>query len=168
MARSQMTVLDALALRLASDPDGPYLDFEGVTYTARQMDDESTRIAHALAGLGLGHGDRVATLIENRAEQVVSFFAVLKLGAIQVPINTAYKGDFLRHQIVDSGATVFIVQGDFASRAVEVVGETPDLAHCVVVDQPDAVIDALPVHAWHDLLAQGTTTPIDSSGVRPR
>ena len=67
-------------------------------------------------------------MIENRAEQVVSFFAVLKLGAIQVPINTAYKGDFLRHQIVDSGATVFIVQGDFASRAVEVVGETPDLA----------------------------------------
>ena len=44
----------------------------------------------------------------------------LKLGAIQVPINTAYKGEFLRHQLYDSGAKVFIVQGDYASRAAEV------------------------------------------------
>ena len=82
--------------------------------------------------LGVGHGDRVATLLENRAEQVVSFFAALKLGAVQVPINTAYKGEFLRHQLADSGAKVFIVQGDFASRAVEVVGAetTPD-AHAL-------------------------------------
>src|SRR2546423_3300319 len=104
------------------------------------MDEESTRLAHALAGIGVGHGDRVATLLGNRPEQVVSFFAALKLGAVQVPINTAYKGEFLRHQLADSGARAFIVQGDFASRAVEVVNDsaTPDLAQVVVVDPPDA------------------------------
>ena len=66
---------------------------------------------------------------------------------MQVPINTAYKGEFLRHQLADSGAKVFIVQGDFASRAVEVVGDetTPALTHCIIVDPPDAVIDARPV-----------------------
>ena len=123
-------MLDALAHRLAADPDGPYLDF-----ARRQRDSRPARwtrsrprIAHALAALGVGHGDRVATLLENRAEQVISFFAALKLGAIQVPINTAYKGEFLRHLLADSGAKVFVVQGDFASRAVEVVGAetTPD------------------------------------------
>src|SRR2546423_9289227 len=107
------------------------------------MDEASTRLAHALAGMGVGHGDRVATLLGNRAEQVVSFFAALKLGAVQVPINTAYKGDFLRHQLADSGAGVFIVQGEWASRAVEVIGDsTPDLGHVIVVDAPHAVIDA--------------------------
>jgi hypothetical protein len=40
MARPQTTVLEALARRLDDDPDGPYLDFEGVTYTAREMDRE--------------------------------------------------------------------------------------------------------------------------------
>ena len=84
-----------------------------VAYTAREMDAEATRLAHALSALGVGHGDRVATLLDNRAEQVVSFFAALKLGAVQVPINTAYKGEFLRHQLSDSGAKVFIVQGDY-------------------------------------------------------
>ena len=119
MTRPQTTVLAALAERLPSDPDGPYLDFssagESVKLTGREMDRESNRLAHTLRELGVEHGDRVATLLENRAEQVVSFFAALKLGAVQVPINTAYKGEFLRHQLADSGAKVFVVQGDFAS-----------------------------------------------------
>ena len=168
MTRPQTTVLDVLAARVASDPDSLYLDFEGEQYSARRMDDESTRLAHALRSLGVERGDRVATLLENRAEQVVSFFATGKLGAIQVPINTAYKGDFLRHQLVDSGAKVFIVQGDFASRAVEVVGpDTPELARCITVGSPDAVVDAVPTDAWLELLARGDNGPIDTSAVRP-
>jgi carnitine-CoA ligase len=169
MARAQTTVLEALAQRLASDPDGLYLDFEGTQYTARAMDLESTRLAHALASLGLAHGDRLATLLDNRAEQVVSFFAALKLGAVQVPINTAYKGEFLRHQLADSGAKIFIVQGDYVSRAAEVVGEqtTPGLTHCIMVDPPDAVVDAVPAIRWADALARGGDEPIDVSQVRP-
>src|SRR5579862_7626627 len=133
------------------------------------MDAESTRLAHALSALGLGHGDRLATLLDNRAEQVVSFFAALKLGAVQVPINTAYKGEFLRHQLADSGALVFIVQGDYASRAAETVGAatTPAVAHCITVDPPDAVIDVVPTASWAEALASGNDTPIDTSQVRP-
>jgi crotonobetaine/carnitine-CoA ligase len=174
MTRTQTTVLEALVRRLASDPDGPYLDFANtevgnVQYTAREMDAESTRLAHALIGLGVGHGDRVATLLDNRAEQVVSFFAALKLGAVQVPINTGYKGEFLRHQLADSGARVFVVQGDYASRAVETIGAdtTPEVAHCIVVDHPDAVIDAVPTIAWADAVAGASDAPIDTSQVRP-
>ena len=93
---------------------------------------------------------------------------MLKLGAVQVPINTGYKGDFLQHQLVDSGAKVFICQGDFASRAVEVVGrDTPDITNVIVVDAPDAVIEAVPALAWDDLLANGSGDAIDVSGVRP-
>jgi crotonobetaine/carnitine-CoA ligase len=172
--RPQTTVLEALTKRLATDPDGPYLDFANsetgnVAYTAREMDVASTRVAHALTTLGVGHGDRVATLLDNRAEQVVSFFAALKLGAVQVPINTGYKGEFLRHQLADSGATVFIVQGDYASRAVETVGPdtTPAVAHCIVVDPPDAVIDVVPTVDWEVALAAASDTPIDTSQVRP-
>src|ERR1700704_3165405 len=161
-ARPQTTVLEALARRLDVDPDSPYLDFEGTEYSARRMDAESDRLPHALAGFGVEKGDRVATLLENSPAQVVTFFAALKLGAVQVPINTAYKGDFLRHQLADAGARVFIVQGDFASRASEVIATTttPGLAHVVVVDPPDAVIDAVPTHAWPDVLATADNSVI--------
>jgi carnitine-CoA ligase len=168
VTRPQTTVLEALERRLADDPDGAYLDFEGVQFTAREMDAIANRVAHSLAGMGVAHGDRVATLLENRSEQVVTFFAALKLGAIQVPINTAYKGDFLRHQLADSGAKVFVVQGDFASRAVEVVGDTtPDLTHCITVDPPDAVIDARPTATWQDLLDAGDPGPVEGVTVQP-
>jgi crotonobetaine/carnitine-CoA ligase len=169
MTRPQTTVPEALARRLASDPDGPYLDFEGVRFTAREMDLASNRLAHALAGMGVGHGDRVATLLENRAEQVISFFAALKLGAIQVPINTAYKGEFLRHQLADSGAKVLVIQGDFAGRAVDVVDDanTPNLTHCITVDRPDAVLDARPTVAWDEALARGRDDPVEGVAVRP-
>jgi crotonobetaine/carnitine-CoA ligase len=167
MSRPQTTVLAALASRLEANPDGPYLDFEGFTYTAAEMDRAANRVAHALAGIGVRHGDRVATLLENGPEQVISFFAALKLGAIQVPINTAYKGDFLRHQLADSGARVFIVQGDFASRGAEVISSaaTPDLEHAIVVGAPDAVIDAVPTTSWADLGDDDSS--IDASEVRP-
>jgi carnitine-CoA ligase len=174
MTRPQTSVLAALAERVGSDPDGPYLDFSNsgddvVQLTAREMDLASNRLAHSLAELGVTHGDRVATLLENRAEQVVSFFGALKLGAVQVPINTAYKGEFLRHQLTDSGAKVFIVQGDFASRAVEVVGDgaTPELTHCITVDPPDAVIDARPTIPWQDALAAGSDEPVAGVTVEP-
>jgi carnitine-CoA ligase len=167
-ARPQTTVLEALARRLDADPDGPYLDFEGDEYTARRMDAESNRLAHALSGLGVAKGDRVATLLENGAAQVVTFFAALKLGAIQVPVNTAYKGDFLRHQLADSGSKVVVVQGDFAGRVAPVAGaDVPELEAAVVVGPPDEVIDAVPARDWDQLLASSSDEPAPDASVRP-
>jgi crotonobetaine/carnitine-CoA ligase len=165
------TVLDALATRMQADPDGPYLDFDGVALTAREMDQHANRIAHQLAALGVGRGDRVATLLENSPEQVMSFFAAAKLGAIQVPINTAYKGEFLRHVLGDSGAAVMIVQGELAGRVAELVPtaatDLPELKAVVVVGATDAAIDGLPVHAWAELLASGSDAAPPDPGLRP-
>jgi crotonobetaine/carnitine-CoA ligase len=165
------TVLDALATRLRIDPDGPYLDFDGVALTAREMDRHANRIAHQLSALGVGRGDRVATLLENSPEQVMSFFAAAKLGAIQVPINTAYKGEFLRHVLADSGAAVMLVQGELASRMADLSPTAatglPELKAVVVVGATDATIDGLPVHDWAELLATGSDEPPPDPGLRP-
>lgn len=169
----QNTVLDALAGRLAADPDGPYLDFDGVALTAREMDRAANRAAHALAGLGVGRGDRVATLLENSAEQVVTFFAALKLGAVQVPINTAYKGSFLSHVVADSGARVVISQADLADRLVEICPpeetepEFPELRAIVVVGVVPPEPVGVPVSEWAPLLAAAPDTPPADAGVRP-
>jgi crotonobetaine/carnitine-CoA ligase len=164
--RATTTVLDALAGRLARDPDGPYLDFEGRGLTAAELDALSGRMAAALADLGLRASDRVATLLENGPEQVLSFFAALKLGAVQVPINTAYKGDFLRHQLVDSGARVLVVQGDFAARVAALDPLPPDLRAVVAVGTPDAAIVGAPVHDWDAVLAR-TPEPAPAVPVGP-
>src|SRR6478736_4785030 len=162
---TQATILDALAGRLATDPDGPYLDFDGVALTAREMERAANRAANGLAGLGVGRGDRVATLLENSAEQVISFFAALKLGAIQVPINTAYKGEFLRHVLADCGARVVVTQASLAARVAEVCGDPagreslPELRAVVVVGPTDGVDIGIAAEDWESLLAAGSDAP---------
>lgn len=168
----ETTVLDAMATRLAEDPDGRYLDFDGVELSARAMDQAANRIAHGLADLGVRRGDRVATLLENSPEQVVSFFAALKLGAIQVPINTAYKGEFLRHVLADSGARIVVVQGSLASRVAEVCAgdvatDLPELQAVVVVGPTDASLAGVPTADWEGLDAAGSNDPPPSVEVAP-
>jgi len=163
----QTTVLAALAHRLDTDPDGPYLDFEGVAFSAREMDVASNRLAHAFAARGVGKGDRVATLLENSPEQVITFFSALKLGAVQVPINTAYKGEFLRHQLSDSGSKLVVTQETLVDhfKTIE-ASEMPELTVGVVVG--GGALGAVPEsHEWDAFIATGTDGPVDDAGVRP-
>ena len=74
----------------------------------RSLDDESSRLAAGLAGLGVSKGDRVAYYLQNSPSLVVSFYGILKAGAVPVPCNPMYQADELSHQLNDSGATTII------------------------------------------------------------
>jgi crotonobetaine/carnitine-CoA ligase len=148
----QHTLNEVLARRLDADPDGPFLDLVGRPYTAADIDDQATRLAASLAELGVARGDRVASLLENGPAAVVTVFAAAKLGAVSVPINTAYKGEFLAHQLADSASSFLIVQGDLAHRAAAVAGGLPDLRGVIVEGEPDEAIGATAQHDWTALL----------------
>src|SRR5271165_2080479 len=85
-----------------ASPDRVYLDFAGDEFTYARMAAEVESLARGLHALGLTRGDRAVTLLESGPNAMISWFAINRLGAIHVPINTAYKGDYLRHQINDS------------------------------------------------------------------
>jgi carnitine-CoA ligase len=164
----QQTLLDLLDRRLEQDPDGPFLDCCGTPYTAAELDRESNRVANALAGLGVRHGSTVATILENGPAAVLSWFAIHKLGAISVPVNTALKGPLLRHQLTDADTAVVIVQEDLADRPLEVVDSIDTVRHIVVAGDPAQAVRsgvAAAVHAWDDLLGADDTRP--SVLVRP-
>jgi crotonobetaine/carnitine-CoA ligase len=110
-------------------PDRVFLDFEGRKYTYSEMAGEIEKVARGLHLLGIKHGDRVATLLETGPDGVVAWFAINRLGAVNVPINTAYMGDFLRHQVNDSGARIVICENEFVSRFVALAGELPTVGH---------------------------------------
>jgi crotonobetaine/carnitine-CoA ligase len=153
----QLTLRVLLERRLASDPDGEYLDVCATKLSVRQVHDTANRLANALAELGVEPGDRVATLIENSPEATLSWWGTVQAGGIGVPINTAYKGEYLRHQLADSGSKVVIVEASLAERLAPVFDQIDELAHLVVIgDAPD-----LPgnVHRWEDLLTADDRAP---------
>ncbi|SEF58851.1 crotonobetaine/carnitine-CoA ligase [Thermomonospora echinospora] len=158
----QHTLLDLLERRLARDPDGPFLDCCGTPYTAAELDRESNRVANALADLGVGHGSTVATILDNGAAAVLSWFAIHKLGAISVPVNTALKGPLLRHQLTDADTAVVIVQDDLAERPLEILDSIDSVRHLVVVGDHGPVGRAgtrAKIHAWADLTGADDRRP---------
>lgn len=154
----QLTLQVLLERRVASDPDGEYLDVCGASLSARRVDGDASRLANALAELGVRPGDRVATLLENSPEAVLAWWGTIKAAAVAVPVNTAYKGEYLRHQLQDSGARVLIVQHDLAERADAVVDRLDQLEHLVVIGEA-TLGTAKPVHAWTQLLEAGGAAP---------
>ena len=159
----QDTVLDLLAGRLESDPDREYLDVGGVKSSAADVADIAGRVAGGLASFGVQRGDRVATLIENSSEAMLAWWGIVAGGGVAVPINTAYKGEYLRHQLADSGAKVLIVESDLADRAERIVDDIPSLEHVVVLGAADPCV-ATPLHRWDELLA---ASPLPFADVRP-
>jgi crotonobetaine/carnitine-CoA ligase len=162
MSGGQATVPGLLAQRLESDPHGEYLDVCGTKVTAAEVATTANRLANALAEMGVRPGDRVATLVENSVEATLAWWGIVRGGAVAVPINTAYKGEYLRHQLADSGSKVLVVEAALADRAARVADQTPDLAHVIVIDQPGGALHAMPratVHAWADVLGADDAEP---------
>jgi carnitine-CoA ligase len=126
--RAWRTIPARLEYWAQHDPDRPFLqcgadDSPWLSYADVHL--QSDALAGALAELGIVHGDRVAIVLPNRIEYLLAFFALAKLGAIHIPVNPYLKGDFLFHQLNDSGAKALI-------------GDTPALVHV------DAMRDRLP------------------------
>ncbi|MEO6956647.1 MAG: AMP-binding protein [Antricoccus sp.] len=105
-----MATLGGQLVRSASSyPDKTALVFGDNERTYRQLNAEVNQYAHALLGLGVRAGDRVALMSGNSDRFILAMYAVLKIGGIFVPINpraTAYE---LRHLLADSGATVLLL-----------------------------------------------------------
>jgi crotonobetaine/carnitine-CoA ligase len=158
------TLVELLDARLRSAPDDLYLDVAGTELSAADVADRAGCIAACLADLGVGPGDRVASLLENSPEAVLAWWGTVWAGAVAVPINTAYKGDYLRHQLADAGARVLIVQGDLAERAARVAPEVDALEHVIVIGDGPTDYPSATAHRWDALLE---ADPVGAADVRP-
>lgn len=127
MAAGAQTIPALMRKACQEWPDNPFLDFSGEKYTYAQTAHEAGRVAAGLRELGVGPGDRVCSILDNRPDAIFLWFAVNALGAIYVPINTDYKGEYLRHQIGDADASLIVVEADYADRVFAVAESLPNL-----------------------------------------
>ncbi|MGD1993825.1 MAG: AMP-binding protein, partial [Anaerolineae bacterium] len=85
-------------------PDHVAMIFQDGKVTYQELDEASDRIAAALADMGIEKGDRVAILMANCPQFVISFFGILKAGGTVVACNPLYAPPELEHQLNDCGA----------------------------------------------------------------
>jgi acyl-CoA synthetase (AMP-forming)/AMP-acid ligase II len=80
-----------------------------------EVDAESDRLAGVLAARGVRPGDRVAIMMENVPGWPLSWLAILKAGAITVPVNVRYGAADLEHVLRDSGAVTTLTTAEHAA-----------------------------------------------------
>ncbi|MFG2132154.1 amino acid adenylation domain-containing protein [Streptomyces sp. NPDC048751] len=134
------TVASLFAARAAATPGAPAVTGGGVTLSYAELDARTNRLARRLAGAGVVPGDRVAILQERSVDLIVSTLAVLKAGAVYVPLDVRYPAPRLELIVEETGCGVLL-----ADRALAGV----EFGHTAEVIVVDAEQDAADVAA-HD------------------
>ncbi|MGQ4808208.1 Crotonobetaine/carnitine--CoA ligase [Candidatus Entotheonellaceae bacterium PAL068K] len=115
--------------------DKPFVQFEDQEpHTFAAMDQSAHRVANALAGLGVQHGDRVLVMVPNSIAFLQAWFGINRLGAMLVPINTAYKGAFLEHVINNAAARLMIIDRAYVPILQAIEAHVPRLETAIIVD----------------------------------
>ncbi|MCZ4279186.1 long-chain fatty acid--CoA ligase [Kiloniella laminariae] len=103
------------------------VEFLGRDYSYREILDQVHRVAAGLQRQGVKKGDRVVLFLPNSPYFVVSYYAILKIGAVVVNSNPLYAESELEHQLKDSGAEVLITIDikELCQKAIKQLGRTP-------------------------------------------
>ncbi|MGA5467200.1 AMP-binding protein, partial [Mycobacterium sp. NPDC050041] len=110
------TIAGLFADQVARSADAVAVTFEGRSWTYRELDLASNRLAHLLVGLGAAPGEFVAVMFPRSATAVIAILAVLKAGAGYLPIDPAAPDERIEFMIGDAGAVLAVIDAESASR----------------------------------------------------
>jgi acetyl-CoA synthetase len=124
--------------RWAGDAGRPALLWEDEsgetrTYTFAQLLSAANRLSNALVHLGIERGDRVALILPQRPETVVTYLACFQMGAVAVPLSFLFGPEALRYRLADSGARAVVVDADTAVNLAAVRASLEALEHVIGV-----------------------------------
>lgn len=114
-------------------PDKPFVStISGEKLTYAETLTLTERRAAGLTALGVTKGDRVLLIMDNSIDLIISWFAINLIGAVEVPSNTANRGTSLAHTANNSGATVAIIDTQYAPALNDVASELKTVGTVVV------------------------------------
>ncbi len=129
-----------------------------VNLTYRELEALVNTFANALQELGVSKGQKVCLFMTNRAEYVISWFAVTRVGAIVSPINPSYKDREVSYQIDNSESVAVIVQQNLLPLVEARRADMPHLQHVIVVGAEQQHLSSN-VYAFSQLVRNHLPTP---------
>ena len=149
-----------LARTARRHPHRPAIKQEGGVLTWRELDRESSRVAHVLQSRGVRRGDAVAVALDNRPELLILVAAAAKLGAVASMINVQQRRAALLHSLTVTPHRCYVVGDEVLPAFLEVRAELPARELLRVADagraEPPADLDAF------DLLAAARGAPMST------
>jgi acyl-CoA synthetase (AMP-forming)/AMP-acid ligase II len=115
-------------------PDAPAVVQGERRVTYREVEDRASRLASALAGLGVGPDTKVALFLHNCAEYMELLFALSKLRAVPANVNFRYLGDELTQLVDNADAEVLVHHASLHDRVDAAVDHMLGVRHTVEID----------------------------------
>ncbi|UTR05236.1 long-chain fatty acid--CoA ligase [Alkalihalobacillus sp. LMS6] len=106
-------------------PEHEAVHFLGKSMTYEDLHNEALRFANQLVKLGVKKGDRVAVMLPNSPQSIISYYGILMAGGIVVQVNPLYVERELQHQLSDSGAKLILCLNSVLPRVQKVMDQTP-------------------------------------------
>jgi malonyl-CoA/methylmalonyl-CoA synthetase len=100
-----------IAASLRTHATRAVLDSEHRQFTGTQLDQQVGRYAAALRSLGLASGERLAAQVDKSVDNVVLYLACLRLGAVYLPLNTAYQSSEVEYFLHDARPRMLVTTG---------------------------------------------------------
>ena len=116
---SPVTIADIVEGFAREKPDNPVIFYQDEIVTYRALDKSANRYANWARAQGIGLGDVVALLMENRPDYIMAWLGLVKLGAVVALINTNLRGQPLAHSISIAGAKHLILGAEMADTYAE-------------------------------------------------
>jgi carnitine-CoA ligase len=129
-----------------------FIRFEGRSITYAAALDRVARAAAGYAALGVRRGQLVAVMLGNRPEWLEAWWGLGWLGAVEVPVNPAYRGTPLVNQLNDCGAELMVVEAGLLANVAEVAPGLRSLRRLVVAGEPPEGLDVpFELLSWEEL-----------------
>lgn len=107
----------------------------GGRYSYADLEAAAERWVRALARLGVGNGDRVATLTGNRVETITLYFAAIRLGAVLVPLNWRLAAPELSRVLSDAAPSIVVGEDRFRGLAEPALASSGVSARWIDIDR---------------------------------
>ncbi|WP_216216962.1 AMP-binding protein [Amycolatopsis aidingensis] len=158
----ELVIGNLLERRARSHRTDTFLQFREGELSYGEVDHLTNRVATGLAALGVRRGDHVAVMLPNCPELLYTVFALSKLGAVAVPLNTELCGNLLHRALADAHAAYLVIDAPLAEELSTLTPRLPRLGG-LVVRTPDSSQVPLtlgkPAVSWDSLLSAGSEPP---------
>lgn len=162
-ALEDLVLGNILRKRAKTHGTATFLHFPEGALTYQEVEHMSRRMAQGLARLEIGPGDHVAVMLPNCPEFLYVVFALSFIGGVAVPVNTAYKGESLRHVLATSHASMLIIDEPYIDRVAPIADQIQEVTRVIVRaknkhDSPFFRLDK-PTFVMSDILGDGSQFP---------
>jgi acyl-CoA synthetase (AMP-forming)/AMP-acid ligase II len=118
--------------------DETAVKFRGKTYTYGEINSKTNRYANLLKQFGVQTGERVSLWLPNGLDFICGFYAILKIGALAVPMNFLFKEAEAQYILADSEAKVLITAKEKLGMVDALLPGLPNLEKVLLVDEREA------------------------------